>query len=59
MKKNKSDNIYGIKDEDYLSAAASAQDCTGLIQIPPQNEAENANYEELYPYMPPKPPGKK
>lgn len=54
--KNKSDDIYGIKDDDYLAAAASARDCTGLIQTPPQNEAENANYEALYPFLPPEPP---
>lgn len=55
-KKNTSNDIYGIKDDDYLASAASARDCTGLIQIPPQNEDEVENYEELYPYLPPTPP---
>lgn len=33
--------------------AASTSDCTGLIQTPPQNEAELESYEELYPFLPP------
>ncbi len=53
---NKSDAIYGIKDTDYLASAASACDCTGLIQTPPQNKAENDSYEAVYPFLPPKPP---
>lgn len=56
MKNSKGDAYYGIKDEDCLASAASAHDCTGLIQTPPHNEAEKDNYEALYPYLPPKPP---
>lgn len=30
----------------------SAGDCTGLIPTPPQSDAEQESYEELYPYLP-------
>ena len=36
---------------DYLSNAASSQDCTGLIPSLPQDEAEKEAYEDLYPYV--------
>ncbi|MBQ9764842.1 MAG: hypothetical protein IJW18_01435 [Lachnospiraceae bacterium] len=60
MKKNEKLHInsYGIKDEDFLTAASS-HDCTGLIPSAPQNEDEAENYEELYPYLPPVPTNKR
>ena len=39
-----------IDSYDYLSGAASSQDCTGLIPSAPLSEAE------LYPFLPPVPP---
>ena len=39
---------------DYLSNAASSQDCTGLIPSAPQSEAELQSYEEVYAYTAPK-----
>lgn len=41
-----------IDSYDYLSGAASSQDCTGLIPSAPLNEAELDSYEELYPFLP-------
>lgn len=38
---------------DYLSNAASTQDCTGLIPSAPQSRAELESYEEVYHYQPP------
>lgn len=38
---------------DYLSNAASAQDCTGLIPAKPQSKEELEAYEELYHFLPP------
>ena len=43
-----------IDSYDYLSNAASAQDCTGLIPVGPTNRAELESYEEVYHYRPPK-----
>lgn len=40
---------------DDFTTASSATDCTGLIQIPPQNEAEHDSYMDVYQYQPPKP----
>lgn len=51
-----------IDSYDYLSSAASAQDCTGLIPAEPETEAERESYQDLYEYqyLPPKfPPEKK
>ena len=45
-----------IDSYDYLSGAASSQDCTGLIPSAPLSEAELDSYEELYPFLPPVPP---
>lgn len=41
-----------IDSYDYLTGAASSQDCTGLIPSAPLNEAELDSYEELYPFLP-------
>ena len=38
---------------DFLSNAASTQDCTGLIPSGPVNEDELGSYEALYHYQPP------
>lgn len=43
-----------IDSYDYLSNAASAQDCTGLIPSGPTSRAELESYEEVYHYRPPK-----
>lgn len=53
MEKKKS-NQEIIDSYDYLTHAASTQDCTGLIQVPPQTEDEIESYEAIYPYLPPK-----
>lgn len=39
---------------DFLSNAASTQDCTGLIPSGPVNEDELESYEAVYHYQPPK-----
>ena len=62
MKKEKHSDISSRKKSnqkiidsyDYLSNAASAQDCTGLIPVGPTNRAELESYEEVYHYQPPK-----
>ena len=54
MKKEKHSDISSRKKSnqkiidsyDYLSNAASAQDCTGLIPVGPTNRAELESYEE-------------
>lgn len=38
----------------YLSSAASAWDCTGLIPSAPSSSAELESYEAIYPFEPPK-----
>lgn len=38
---------------DYLSNAASSQDCTGLIPSNPLSTAELESYEDLYHFLPP------
>ena len=38
---------------DFLSNAASTQDCTGLIPSGPVTEDELESYEALYHYQPP------
>ena len=50
MKKKSTKQL--IDDFDYLSNAASAMDCTGLIPSLPRDEEEILSYEELYPYLP-------
>ena len=42
-----------IDEYDYLSNAASSQDCTGLIPSEPVSEAELESYEDLYHFLPP------
>ena len=39
---------------DFLSNAASTQDCTGLIPSGPVNENELEAYETVYHYQPPR-----
>lgn len=48
-----------IDSYDYLSNAASTQDCTGLIPSAPLSEAELESYDALYKYQPPKIPAAK
>lgn len=48
-----------IDSYDYLSNAASTQDCTGLIPSAPQNEEELESYNALYKFQPPKIPNTK
>lgn len=49
-----------IDSYDYLSNAASAGDCTGLIPSEPVSAAEREAYQDLYAYqyLPPKFPPK-
>lgn len=37
---------------DLAGPVCSAGDCTGLIPTPPQSDAEEEAYEELYPFLP-------
>ncbi len=59
MKSRKhSDNTPKTNEEiidsyDYLSNAASMQDCTGLIPSKPVSAAELESYEDLYHFLPP------
>ena len=48
---NEDSNQKLIDACDYLTTAASCQDCTGLIPSLPQSEAEREAYEDLYPYI--------
>lgn len=46
-----------------LTNAATVMECTGLIQVPPENEDELENYADVYSFsqpnpLPPKEPGK-
>lgn len=45
-----------IDSYDYLTNAASATDCTGLIPSEPMSKAERDSYEEVYMYTPPEVP---
>ena len=56
QKKESAENQRIIDSYDYLSNAASTQDCTGLIPSAPLNEAELESYDALYKYQPPKIP---
>ena len=42
-----------IDEFDYLSNAASSQDCTGLIPSEPTSTEEVEAYEELYHFLTP------
>ncbi|MCI8834736.1 MAG: hypothetical protein HFH24_05090 [Ruminococcus sp.] len=50
---NPKENEKIIDDYDYLSNAASSQDCTGLIPFLPTSEAELEAYNDVYQYQPP------
>lgn len=43
-----------IDSYDFMSNAASTQDCTGLIPAGPVDEEELESYEAVYHYQPPK-----
>ncbi|MEE1314226.1 MAG: hypothetical protein UHS49_00465 [Faecalimonas sp.] len=51
---DKKKNQESIDAYDYLTNAASTQDCTGLIPSAPTSRAELQSYEEIYHYEPPK-----
>ena len=48
---------YGIAADDNYLYAASNQDMTGLTPSVAHDEYEAQSYEELFPYLPPLPPG--
>ena len=61
MKEKMSAKIHPIsdpkgldKDFDYLTNAASACDCTGLIPANPERDGALESYQEVYAYQPPK-----
>ena len=56
QKTTSEENQKIIDSYDYLSNAASTQDCTGLIPSAPLNEEELESYNALYKYQPPKIP---
>lgn len=51
--KSDQENQSIIDSYDYLSNAASSQDCTGLIPSEPISEGELEAYEDLYHFLPP------
>lgn len=53
-----SNNEKIIDSFDYLSNAASSQDCTGLIPSAPTNTSELESYSSIYHYLPPEIPSK-
>lgn len=53
MKKEEKENQKIIDEYDYLSNAASSQDCTGLIPSKPASAEEIESYEEVYHFLPP------
>lgn len=59
-KKEQEENRKIIDSYDYITHAASFQDCTGLIPSEPMSAAERESYEDLYEYqyLPPKFPSK-
>lgn len=59
QKKASEENQKIIDSYDYLSNAASSQDCTGLIPSAPLNKAELESYDALYKYQPPEIPAAK
>lgn len=56
QQKASEENQRIIDSYDYLSNAASTQDCTGLIPSAPLNEDELESYDALYKYQPPEIP---
>ncbi|MBO5364561.1 MAG: hypothetical protein J6A56_03750 [Clostridia bacterium] len=38
-----------------LTNAATVMECTGLIQVPPENEEELESYEDVYHFSQPEP----
>ena len=53
MKKEiKKEKKKSIDDYDYLTNAASAMDCTGLIPSLPQNDEELESYNDIYQFQP-------
>lgn len=56
MKNKKIENQKLIDSYDYLSNAASSQDCTGLIPSAPTCKEELESYEYVYNYLPPEIP---
>ncbi len=56
QKKPETENQRIIDSYDYLSNAASTQDCTGLIPSAPSDEGELEAYDALYKYQPPEIP---
>lgn len=50
---NPKENEKLIDDYDYLSNAASARDCTGLIPFLPTSEEELEAYSDVYQFEPP------
>lgn len=50
---NPKENEKLIDDYDYLSNAASARDCTGLIPSLPTSEEELEAYNDVYQFEPP------
>ncbi len=59
QKKASEENQRIIDSYDYLTNAASSQDCTGLIPSAPLNEEELESYNALYKFQPPKIPSAK
>lgn len=53
MMLNSKENEKIIDDYDYLSNAASARDCTGLIPFLPTSEEELESYNDVYQFEPP------
>jgi len=51
MKKKIPDPKPG-KDKFDLANACSPTDCTGLITVPPEDEAELESYQEVYDFGP-------
>ena len=53
-KKNKETDVLPVWEQDLLDTckAASATDCTGLIQISPIDENEIESYKDVYDFGP-------
>ena len=52
-KKETKHNRQVIESYDYLGAACSSMDCTGLIPRGVTDPAELNAYEDIYPFRPP------
>lgn len=54
IKKDKKKDISPVWENDTLDTckAASATDCTGLIQISPLDESEIESYKDIYDFGP-------